>query len=65
VGGGRKSAWLLHRGLAAQKLIRRFSLQINHLHEDDASMTGSCLFSASVGAPVDVRSRMGTGFADG
>jgi hypothetical protein len=56
---------LLVSRLIAQNLISRFPLKINSLHEYYGSMTSICRFFANAGAPVDVRIRMGRGFADG
>jgi hypothetical protein len=56
---------LLGPGFVAQIFISGFPLQFKHLHECYGSVTGLSAISANSGAPVDVRSRMNTGFADG
>jgi hypothetical protein len=56
---------LLGPGFVAQIFISGFPLQFNHLHEYCGSMTGTCRIWPNGGAPVDVRSRMNRGFADG
>jgi hypothetical protein len=56
---------LLGPGFVAQIFISGFPLQFKHLHECYGSVTGLSAISASSDGPVDVRSRMNRGFADG
>jgi hypothetical protein len=48
----------------ASIFISGISLQINHLHDCCGRMTAALPAFASIGAPVDVRTRAGIGFAD-
>jgi hypothetical protein len=61
---GRRAAQLLVRGFIAQIFISRFPLKFKHLRECYGLVTGSSVVSSNDGAPVDVRTRMNTGFAD-
>jgi hypothetical protein len=56
---------MLGPALIAQIFISGFPLQFKHLHECYGSVKATSTFSANGGAPVDVRSRMNTGFANG
>jgi hypothetical protein len=60
-----RTAQLLGPGFVAQIFISGFPLQFKHLHECYGSMTGLSAISASSDGPVDLRSRMNRGFADG
>jgi hypothetical protein len=61
----RRAAQLLAPSFVAQFFISRIPLQFNNLHDCCGSMTGLSAVSANNGGPVDVRSRMGRGFANG
>jgi hypothetical protein len=61
----RRAAQLLAPGFVAQFFISRIPLQFNNLDECCRSMTGLSAVSANSDGPVDVRSRMDRGFADG
>jgi hypothetical protein len=56
---------LLGSSLVAQFFINGIPLKFKYLHQCYGSMTGMSAVSANNGGPVDVRSRMDTGFADG
>jgi hypothetical protein len=60
----RRAARLLGPSFFAQIFINGIPLQFKHLHDCYGSMTGSSPVWASNGAPVDVRTRMNTRFAD-